>query len=147
MRLTVLSTPPQDAEQNPKPLTVTPAAALEPGFEPAPVTEPSEAAPAYWLCARAPGAATQAVRVWGLWMDGGIVFSTDTESVAAGDAGTFHATLVQADGDGVSLVDGIARRVEDAGTLSRFAAQCAAKYGFEPDPDDPDTPIYALAPT
>ena len=145
-RLTVLSTPPQDADEDPKPLTATPVEAREAGLEPAPVAEPSEAAPAYWLCA-ASSRATSGLRVWGLWMDGRIVFLTDTESAAPGDAKTFHASLIQADHDRVALVDGVATRVDDPATLNRFAVQCAAKYGFEPDPHDPDTPIYALAPT
>jgi hypothetical protein len=145
-RLTVLSTPPEPSETGREPVPVVAPESRDRGLDPAPPAEPAGGEPAYLLCAAAPGGATP-VRVWGLWMDGEIVFSTDTESVAPGDARTFHASLMQADGEGVALVDGVATRVEDAGTLSRFAAQCEAKYGFEPDPDDPDTPIYALAPT
>jgi hypothetical protein len=146
-RLTVLSTPPEEGEAGAEPLFAAAPESLDAGLEPVRRAAHADGEPAFWLCAPAPGGATPATRVWGLWMDGAILFSTDTESVAPGDASAFHASVVHADGEGIVLVEGIATRVEDAGTLSRFATQCAAKYGFEPDPHDPDTPIYELAPT
>jgi hypothetical protein len=41
-------------------------------------------------------------------------------------------------------VDGNAERVDDPALLARFASECEAKYGFEPDPHDPDTPVYSI---
>ena len=35
-------------------------------------------------------------------------------------------------------------RVEDPALLARFVSECEAKYGFEPDPQDPDTPVYTM---
>jgi hypothetical protein len=114
---------------------------------PVPAASPTGGEPPFWICALGPGGSARASPVWGLWMDGDVVFSTDTESVADGDPWSFPATIAQADGDGVRLLDGTATRVHDAATLGRFAAQCEAKYGFEFDPHDPDTPVYALTET
>jgi hypothetical protein len=101
----------------------------------------------FWACARGPGGRSQATAVWGLWLDRAVVFAADTETVAAGDPRVFPASVVQLEEDGqVRLIDGSAERVDDSATLARFASQCEAKYGFEPDPSDPDTPVYVVRP-
>jgi hypothetical protein len=85
--------------------------------------------------------------VWGLWLDQAVVFAADTESVADGDPRAFPASVVQLDDGGEARVfDGDARRLEDPALLARFVSECEAKYGFEPDADDPDTPVYVVAP-
>jgi hypothetical protein len=73
------------------------------------------------------------------------MFAADTESVAEGDPRVFPTSVVQLEDDGsVTVVDGSAERVDDPGLLVRFVSECEAKYGFEPDPGDPDTPVYAV---
>jgi hypothetical protein len=85
--------------------------------------------------------------VWGLWLDQAVVFAADTESVADGDPRAFPASVVQLDDDcEARVVDGEAERVEDPALLARFVSECEAKYGFEPDPGDADTPVYAVRP-
>ncbi len=93
-------------------------------------------------------AAPRRTAVWGLWLDQTVVFAADTESVAVGDPHVFPASVVQLEGDGrVRVVDGSAERVDDPALLARFVSQCEAKYGFEPDPQDPDTPVYTMRPS
>jgi hypothetical protein len=146
-RLTVLPTPDpeSDAASADRLREVLDSIVLE--AAPVPGASPAGEEPRYWICALGPGRLAHALPAWGLWMDGAVVFSTDTESVADGDPRSFPATIAQADRDGVKLLDGTATRVHDAVTLGRFAVQCEAKYGFEFDPHDPDTPVYALTAT
>jgi hypothetical protein len=102
----------------------------------------------FWACAQGPEGRSQATAVWGLWLDQAVVFAADTESVAHGDPRVFPASVVQLEDDGeVRVVDGSAERVEDPALLVRFVSECEAKYGFEPDPGDPDTPVYAVRST
>jgi hypothetical protein len=101
----------------------------------------------FWACARGAEGRSRTTAVWGLWLDRALVFAADTESVAAGDPIAFPASIVQLDEDGgVKLVEGNAERVDDPWTLTRFASECQAKYGFEPDPGDPDTPVFVVRP-
>jgi hypothetical protein len=101
----------------------------------------------FWACADGPENRPRTTAVWGLWLDEAVIFAADTESVAEGDPRVFPASVLQLDDDGATrVVDGEAARVEDPALLARFASQCEAKYGFQPDPDDPDTPVYAVRP-
>jgi hypothetical protein len=101
----------------------------------------------FWACAEGPEGRSQTTAVWGLWLDEAVVFAADTESVAHGDPRVFPASVVQMGDDGEArLVDGEAKRVEDPALLARFVSECEAKYGFEPDPGDPDTPVFAVTP-
>ena len=99
----------------------------------------------FWACANGPEGRSQTTAVWGLWLDRELMFAADTESVAEGDPRVFPTSVVQLEDDGsVTVVDGSAERVDDPGLLVRFVSECEAKYGFEPDPGDPDTPVYAV---
>ncbi len=101
----------------------------------------------FWAWARGAEGRSRTTAVWGLWLDQALVFTSDTESVAVGDPTAFPASIVQLDDDGgVKLVDGTVERVDDPTTLSRFVSECEAKYGFEPDPGDPDTPVFVVRP-
>ena len=101
----------------------------------------------FWACARGGEGRARTTAVWGLWLDQALVFAADTESVAPGDPTAFTASVVQLEDDGgVRLVEGHAERVDDPRTLTRFAFECEAKYGFEPDPADPDTPVFLVRP-
>jgi hypothetical protein len=101
----------------------------------------------FWACADGPDGRPQTTAVWGLWLDQAVVFAADTESIADGDPRVFPASILQLDDDGATnMVDGEAERVEDPRLLARFVSECEAKYGFEPDPGDPDTPVYAVTP-
>jgi hypothetical protein len=101
----------------------------------------------FWTCTDGPDGPSRAMAVWGLWLDQELVFAADSESVTAGDPRVFTASVVQVDDDGtVKVLDGRAERVYEPALLVRFASECEAKYGFEPDPADPDTPVYAIRP-
>jgi hypothetical protein len=106
---------------------------------------PEDGSYRFWACAHGLEGRSRTSAVWGLWLDQRVVFAADTESVAVDDPRVFPASVVQLERDGgVRVLDGNAERVDDPALLARFVSECEAKYGFEPDPYDPDTPVYSI---
>lgn len=111
------------------------------------VEEWLEAARNYWVCTTRPDGRPHAKPVWGLWLDGRVMFSTDPNSVtgrnlAAGSPLSVHLES----GDEVAILDGETERVEDADLLARFAGAYEAKYDIRVDVENRSTPVLALRP-
>jgi Pyridoxamine 5'-phosphate oxidase len=112
------------------------------------VVEWLESARNYWVCTTRPDGRPHAKPVWGLWMDGALLFSTDPSSVtgrnlAAGSALVAHLES----GDEVAILEGEVEHPRDADLLERFADAYEAKYGIRVDVSNSATPIVALRPT
>ena len=102
----------------------------------------------YWVCTTRDDGRPHAMPVWGLWLDGMVMFSTDPESVtgrniAAGSAMQIHLES----GDEVAILDGMVERPSDPNLLARFADAYDSKYGIKVDVTSDETPILALRPT
>jgi hypothetical protein len=111
------------------------------------VVEWLEAARNYWISTTRPDGRPHAKPVWGLWLDGMVMFSTDPTSVtgrnlAAGSQMQIHLES----GDEVAILDGVVEHPSDPGLLARFADAYDSKYGIRVDVASDHTPILALRP-
>ena len=86
----------------------------------------------YWLATTKADGAPHAMPVWGLWLDGVVLFSTSPESIKARNfARDPRAVLHVASGEELVILEG---EVED-GVLDDAAADLyAAKYDYRPEP-------------
>jgi PPOX class probable F420-dependent enzyme len=106
-----------------------------------------QAARNYWVVTTRPDGRPHAAPVWGLWLDGAVLFSTGPGSRKGRNLAANRAVVVHLEsGDDAVILEGTAEPVTDPGRLARFADAYKAKYRFRPDPDDPNTPVWALRP-
>lgn len=101
----------------------------------------------YWVATTRPDGRPHAMPVWGVWLDGGLLFSSDPTSrkgrnLAANPALAAHLES----GDDVVVVEGVGTTVTDPALLARFVDAYEAKYRFRPTPADPRQAVYALRP-
>jgi pyridoxamine 5'-phosphate oxidase-like protein len=102
----------------------------------------------YWVCTTRPDGRPHAKPVWGLWLDGALLFSTDPNSVtgrnlAAGSPLVAHLES----GDEVAILEGDVEHPSEPDLLARFADAYDEKYGIRVDVSHSSTPIIALRPT
>jgi hypothetical protein len=84
------------------------------------------------------------VPVSGLWLDGRLLFSTSPESVKGKNLLRDPRVAVHLEsGDEVVIMEG---EVERVSIDEAVADAYTAKYGFRPDPGDPDGLWFALEP-
>jgi hypothetical protein len=102
----------------------------------------------YWLCTTRPDGRPHAKPVWGLWLDGLLMFSTDPNSVTGRNlAGGSRLQAHLESGDEVAILDGHIERPTDPDLLARFADAYDTKYSIRVDVSNESTPILALRPT
>ena len=112
------------------------------------VVEWLEAARNYWVSTTRPDGRPHAKPVWGLWLDGMVMFSTDPGSVTGRNIAAGSPLQVHLEsGDEVAILDGVAERPSDPDLLARFADAYESKYGIRVDVTRDETPIIALRPT
>ena len=124
--------------------------AAELGDDPIPwsrIDEKLAAARNYWISSTRPDGRPHAMPVWGIWLDGTLVFSTGRASrkgrnIAANPALSVHLES----GDDVVVIEGVAAEERDAALLARYVDAYGAKYAFRPDPSNPGEVTYALRP-
>jgi PPOX class probable F420-dependent enzyme len=110
-------------------------------FDPAPwssVAAKIDGSRNYWVCTTRDDGRPHATPVWGLWHDGGFVFSTSPKSVKARNLDRDpRCTIHLESGDDVVVIDGIAEPapVELVGGVE-FLDRYEAKYAFRPDSED-----------
>ena len=100
----------------------------------------------YWLVTTRPEGRPHAMPVWGLWLDGAVVFGTNPNSRKGRNlAASAEAVVHLESGDDAVVIEGRAERVIDAGALERFSDAYFEKYGIRVEPD-PGVAVYALRP-
>jgi hypothetical protein len=107
------------------------------------VAEQCTAARNYWICTTRPDGRPHAMPVWGLWLEGGIVFSTDPVSLKARNFIARPDVVVHLEsGDDVVIVEG---RMEpmDVALLPAFLDAYEAKYQHRPTEDQTEG-VYQL---
>jgi general stress protein 26 len=105
-----------------------------------------ESARNYWLATTRPDGRPHAMPLWGLWLDGAVVFSTDPESRNGRNLEANPELVVHLEsGDDAVILEGRAEAVTDDDLLRRFSAAYFEKYGWRVEPG-PGLGIYALRP-
>jgi Pyridoxamine 5'-phosphate oxidase len=99
----------------------------------------------YWVCSTRPDGRPHAVPVWGLWIDGAVVFSTDPESVKARNLAARSQVVVHLEsGDDVVIVSGAVVRLGPEEMPAGFVDAYEAKYGHRLDITDPGFGFYGV---
>lgn len=106
----------------------------------------------YWISTASPDGQPGAAPVWGVWLDGGLIFGVGTTSRKARHLLANSRVILHLEsGDDVVIVEGRAEPLDDAAALAHMLPVYAEKYGITPDVNDPVslylrvTPQVALA--
>ena len=100
----------------------------------------------YWVTTASPAGRPHAMPVWGLWLDGAVIFSTGRASRKGRNIAANPEVIVHLEsGDDVVVLEGRLQEVKDRDLLKRFEDDYEKKYEFRPDTKGSD-PIYALRP-
>jgi pyridoxine/pyridoxamine 5'-phosphate oxidase len=84
----------------------------------------------YWIATTRTDGRPHVMPVWGMWTNEEIVFATDSRSRKARNlAINPHVTVHLESGDEAIILEGRARKVEDAATLQALHLAYQAKYG------------------
>lgn len=87
----------------------------------------------YWVCTISPDGRPHAAPVWGVWLDGELLFSSDPASVKARNLSRQPETVVHLEsGDDVVILEGrIVRLAADDSVFAPFVSAYDAKYGIQ----------------
>jgi pyridoxine/pyridoxamine 5'-phosphate oxidase len=97
----------------------------------------------YWVCTTRADGRPHAAPVWGLWLEGVLVFSTSRSSAKGRNLARIPEIVVHTEsGDEVVILEGA---VEETELTAELADAYEAKYAFRPEPDA-DNVWYALPP-
>jgi hypothetical protein len=99
----------------------------------------------YWVCTTRADGRPHAMPVWGLWLDGRVVFSTDPSSLKARNFLARPEVVVHLEsGDDVVVIEG---RVEemDRALLPAFLDAYEAKYDYRPNAEQTEG-VYQVRP-
>jgi hypothetical protein len=101
----------------------------------------------YWVCTTRGDGRPHAIPVWGLWLEGAVVFSTDPESVKGRNLAARPEIVIHLEsGDEAVIVEGRAERLTVAGIPATFVDDYEAKYGHRVDTSNPGFAFYRVAP-
>jgi general stress protein 26 len=100
----------------------------------------------YWVSTASSAGRPHAMPVWGLWLDGAVVFSTGRSSRKARNIATNPEVIIHLEsGDDVVILEGRFEELKDRALLKQFEDDYEKKYEFRPDTKGSD-PIYVLRP-
>lgn len=109
------------------------------------VTERLSAARNYWIATTRRDGRPHVSPVWGLWLDGQMMFATDSSSAKARNARRNPACSVHLEsGDEVVILDGSLDVMSDPQTLERFNDEYNTKYSINPGAGGDAAPVFAL---
>ncbi len=101
----------------------------------------------YWISTCSPAGRPHAMPVWGIWLDGALIFSTGRTSRKGRDLAANPQVAAHLEsGDDVVILEGAVVELTDATTLARFVDAYDAKYAIRPDTADAENVTYALRP-
>jgi general stress protein 26 len=99
----------------------------------------------YWVCTTRPDGRPHAKPVWGIWVDGALLFSTSPASVTARNIRERSPVAVHLEsGDQVATFEGTPEPVRDRELLERFVRAYDAKYDWRMDVSNPNMPVFSL---
>lgn len=99
----------------------------------------------YWVCTTRSDGRPHAMPVWGLWLGGRVVFSTDPTSLKARNFLARPDVVVHLEsGDEVVVVEGRAKPM-DPGLLPTFLDAYEAKYAYRPSAEQTEG-VYEVRP-
>ena len=102
----------------------------------------------YWITSTRPDGRPHAMPVWGVWVDGQLLFGTDRQSRKGRNIAANPAIVVHLEsGDDVVVLEGEPREATDADLLALYADAYDAKYAIRPDTSGAETVTYALRPS
>ncbi len=102
----------------------------------------------YWIASTRPDARPHVMPVWGVWLDGQLLFSTDRASRKGRNIAARPDIVVHLEsGDDVVVLEGAPSEAAEAELLARYVDAYDAKYAVRPDPGDPTTITYAFRPS
>jgi pyridoxine/pyridoxamine 5'-phosphate oxidase len=99
----------------------------------------------YWICTTRADGRPHAMPVWGLWLGGAVVFSTDPDSTKARNFTARPEAVIHLEsGDEVVVLEG---RIEamDRALLPEFVRRYEKKYSFRPSESE-TAGVYQLRP-
>ncbi len=101
----------------------------------------------YWINTVRADGAPHAMPVWGVWLDGRLLFSTSRASQKGRNLARDPRVVVHLEsGDEVVILEGVAEEENDVDQLIRFAEAYDAKYHFRPDIHDRENITFAVRP-
>ena len=101
----------------------------------------------YWIATTWASGAPHVSPVWGLWLDGRVMFATDGKSAKARNALLNPACSVHLEsGDEVVILNGELERVTDVELLEQFNSAYDEKYSLNPGAGGDNAPVFALNP-
>lgn len=99
----------------------------------------------YWIGTSAPDGRPHAMPVWGVWLDGAVIFSTSPESRKGRNLERDPRVVVHTEsGDEVVILEG---EVERTPLDERLADVYEAKYDYRPEPGKPEGLWLRLRPS
>jgi pyridoxine/pyridoxamine 5'-phosphate oxidase len=101
----------------------------------------------YWIASSRPDGRPHAMPVWGIWLDGQLVFGTDRDSRKGRNIAQNPAVVVHLDsGDEVVILEGVAEEVTDGAVLDAADTAYHAKYDVHLVSAPGAVVIYAVRP-
>jgi Pyridoxamine 5'-phosphate oxidase len=106
----------------------------------------------YWITTVKPDGSPHSMVVWGLWMDGVLLFSTGRQSRKARNLEENPRCVMATErAEQAVIVEGVAEETMDVELRSRFLKICEKKYKFDMSSFEKDIlnlkePIYAVRP-
>lgn len=106
-----------------------------------------EASRNYWICTTRADGRPHAMPVWGLWLDGMVVFSSDPKSMKGRNIARDPEIVIHLEsGDDVVVLEGRVEVLSGAAVPAGFSSEYEKKYGIAVDTSDPNYGVYVLRP-
>ena len=100
----------------------------------------------YWVCSTRDDGRPHAMPVWGLWLAGRLLFSTDPESLKARNFTARPEVVIHLEsGDDVVVVEGAVAPMDRA-LVAAFCDAYDDKYSYRPAPDNEAHGLYQVVP-